>query len=108
MRFLLAALAALCLALPVRAQGTHTHAEHAAKAAAGTTYLGEVRRVSKDTKRVTLAHAPLKEFDMPAMTMAFPVRDAAALDKLKPGDKVRFALEKSGEDLVVTAIEPVR
>jgi Cu/Ag efflux protein CusF len=45
---------------------------------------------------------------MPAMTMAFPVKDAALLTNLKEGDKVRFALEKSGENLVVTRIEPVK
>jgi Cu/Ag efflux protein CusF len=101
-------LAALTLAMPAFAQGTHNHAAPAAKAASGTLYDGEVKRVSKDTKRVTIAHGPLTGFDMPAMTMAFPVKDAAALDKLKPGDKVRFALEKSGEDLVVTRIEPAR
>ena len=109
MKHLLAtALAALFLALPAFAQGTHNPAAPAAKAVSATPYEGEVKRVSKDTKRVTLAHGPLTGFDMPAMTMAFPVRDAAALDRLKPGDKVRFALEKAGEDLVVTRIEPVR
>jgi Cu/Ag efflux protein CusF len=91
---LAAALTALALASPAFAQGTF--------------YDGEVKRVSKDTKRVTLAHGPLTGFDMPAMTMAFPVKDPAVLDKLKPGDKVRFALEKAGEDLVVTRIEPAR
>lgn len=105
---LAAALAALTLTLPAFAQGTHNHTAPTAKAVSGTLYDGEVKRVSKDTKRVTLAHGPLTGFEMPAMTMAFPVRDAAALDKLKPGDKVRFALEKVGEDLVVTRIEPAR
>jgi len=94
--------------MPAYSQAPHNHPAPAAKAATSTLYDGEVKRVSKDTKRVTLAHGPLTGFDMPAMTMAFPVKDAAALDKLKPGDKVRFALEKAGEDLVVTRIEPVR
>jgi Cu(I)/Ag(I) efflux system periplasmic protein CusF len=101
-------LVALAAASPAFAQVTHNHAAPAAKAVAGTLYDGEVKRVSKDTKRVTLAHGPLTGFDMPAMTMAFPVKNAAELDKLKPGDKVRFALEKSGEDLVVSRIEPAR
>jgi len=101
-------LVALAAASPAFAQVTHNHAAPAAKAVPGTLYDGEVKRVSKDTKRVTLAHGPLTGFDMPAMTMAFPVRNTGDLDKLKPGDKVRFALEKSGEDLVVTRIEPAR
>jgi len=106
--FLAVAMTALTLGMPAFAQGTHNHAAPAAKAVSGTLYDGEVKRVSKDTKRVTLAHGPLTGFDMPAMTMAFPVKDAALLDQLKPGDKVRFALEKSGEDMVVTRIEPAR
>jgi Cu/Ag efflux protein CusF len=89
------------LAAPVLAQP-------ATKAAATEMYEGQVRRVNAETKRVTLAHGPLKAFDMPAMTMAFPVKDPAQLAKLKEGDKVRFALEKAGENLVVTRIEPVK
>jgi Cu/Ag efflux protein CusF len=108
MKTLAAAMLAGCFVLPAYAQAPHNHPAPAAKSAATTMYDGEVKRVSKDTKRVTLAHGPLKAYDMPPMTMAFPVKDAAALDKLKPGDKVRFALEKAGEDLVVTRIEPVR
>lgn len=108
MKSIAVAVLAGCFVLPVFAQTPHNHPAPAAKAAATTMYDGEVKRVNKDTKRVTLAHGPLTGLDMPAMTMAFPVKDAAALEKLKPGDKVRFALEKAGEDLVVTRIEPVR
>ncbi len=98
------------LATPSWAQSaaSHTHDAPAAKAASSEMYEGQVKRVNTDTKRVTLAHGPLKGFDMPAMTMAFPVKDPAMLAKLKEGEKVRFALEKSGENLVVTRIEPVR
>ena len=99
----------LALGAPAYAQSPapHAHGAPAAKASSEM-YEGQVRRVNKETRRVTLAHGPLKAFNMPAMTMAFPVKDAAALEKLKPGDKVRFALEKAGEDLVVTRIEPAR
>ena len=45
---------------------------------------------------------------MPAMTMAFPVKDAKQLAPLKEGDKVRFSLEQSGENMVVTRIEVVK
>jgi len=108
MKTIAVALLVGCFVMPACAQAPHSHPAPAAKAATATLYDGEVKRVSKDTKRVTLSHGPLTGLDMPAMTMAFPVKDAAALDKLKPGDKVRFALEKAGEDLVVTRIEPVR
>lgn len=109
MKSIAVALLAGCFVLPAYAQAPHNQPAPTAKpAAAATMYNGEVKRVSKDTKRVTLEHGPLTGFDMPAMTMAFPVKDVAALDRLKVGDKVRFALEKAGEDLVVTRIEPVR
>jgi Cu/Ag efflux protein CusF len=93
------------LALPVQAplaQGA------AVTKAASVMYEGQVRRVNVDARRVTLAHGPLKAFEMPAMTMAFPVKDPKQLAGLKEGDKVRFALEPSGQDLVITRIEAVR
>jgi Cu/Ag efflux protein CusF len=98
------------LALPAWAQpaASHNHGTPTGKATTSEMYDGQVRRVSKETRRVTLAHGPLTGFDMPAMTMAFPVKDPALLANLKEGDKVRFALEKSGENLVVTRIEPVK
>jgi len=43
---------------------------------------------------------------MPPMSMVFQVRDPALLDKLKPGDKIRFSAEKLEGAFVVTAIEP--
>ncbi len=100
----------LAPALPAVAQSAAPQAPGtmAAKAATSEMYDGQVRRVNKETRRVTLAHGPLKGFDMPAMTMAFPVKDPALLANLKEGDKVRFALEMSGENLVVTRIEPVK
>jgi Cu(I)/Ag(I) efflux system periplasmic protein CusF len=36
----------------------------------------------------------------------FQVKDAAMLDKLKPGDKVRFTVEKTAAGFVVTALQP--
>ena len=56
---------------------------------------GEVRRVDKGAKKVTLKHGPLKNLDMPAMTMVFEVREPTLLDKFKAGDKVRFVADKS-------------
>lgn len=104
---LAACLLGAVLALPVQAQAPQAPAAPAAKAAS-TIYEGQVRRVNAETKRVTLAHGPLKAFDMPAMTMAFAVKDPKQLAGLKEGDKVRFALEQAGQDLVITRIEPMK
>jgi Cu(I)/Ag(I) efflux system periplasmic protein CusF len=67
---------------------------------------GEVRKVDRETKKLTLRHGEIKSLDMPPMTMVFQVKDAAMLDKLKPGDKVRFAAEKTASGFVVTELKP--
>ena len=69
---------------------------------------GEVRKVDKPAAKLTIRHGELRNLDMPPMTMVFQVRDAALLDKVKAGDKVRFQAEKSGTAYVVTAIEVAR
>ena len=66
---------------------------------------GEVRRVDKDAKKITIRHGPLPKLDMPAMTMVFQVKDPAMLERVKPGDKVRFDAEKTGGAFTLTALE---
>ena len=66
---------------------------------------GEIRKVDKDTKKITIKHAEIKNLDMPGMTMLFQVKDPAMLDRVKPGDKVKFKAEKAGGAIVVTEIE---
>jgi len=108
--WLSAALLGLTLALPVQAQtaAPHAHGTPIAQAKSSEMYDGEVRRINNETSRVTLSHGPLKGFGMPPMTMAFTVKDAKQLATLKEGDKVRFALEQSGDNLVVTRIEAAK
>ena len=67
---------------------------------------GEIRRVDKDAKKLTIRHGPLQSLDMPAMTMVFQVADPAMLDQVKAGDKVKFQAEKIGGAFTVTKIEP--
>ncbi len=69
---------------------------------------GEVRKVNKDTGKMTIRHSEIKNLAMPPMTMVFQVKELALLDKAKAGDKVRFRAEEIGGALVVVAIEPVR
>ena len=66
---------------------------------------GEVRKVDKDAKKITLKHGEIKSLDMPAMTMVFQVPNAALLDKVKAGDKVKFKADKAGAGYAVTEIE---
>ncbi|MBC7733114.1 MAG: copper-binding protein [Bacteriovorax sp.] len=65
---------------------------------------GEIRKVDKSAKKLTIKHGPIKNLDMPGMTMVFQVKDAALLDKVKAGDKVRFTAEMIGGSVVVTDI----
>ena len=65
----------------------------------------EVRKVDKDAKKLTLKHGPIKNLDMPGMTMVFQVKDAALLDTLAVGDKIKVSVEQQQGAFVVTAIE---
>ncbi len=64
----------------------------------------EVRKVDKESKKLTLKHAAIKSLDMPGMTMVFQVGDAAFLDKIQAGDKVKFKAKKEGNAFVITEI----
>jgi Cu(I)/Ag(I) efflux system protein CusF len=104
---------AALLAGPVLAQQkAEDHAAHHASAPAAANAAdmsdGEVRKVDKDARKLTLKHGEIKNLDMPPMTMVFQVQDAALLDKVKAGDKVKFRAEKSASGYVVTAIEALR
>jgi Cu/Ag efflux protein CusF len=91
---------ALCLAL---AFGTPTLAQDSASLTDG-----EVRRVDKEARKITLRHGPIANLDMPGMTMVFQVSDPAVLDKVKVGDKVRFSAEKVNGQFTVNRLEPAQ
>lgn len=69
---------------------------------------GEVRKVNKETGKITLKHGPIENLEMPAMTMVFQVKDEAVLDQVKPGDKVRFRAENVKGAFTVTRIEAAK
>lgn len=66
---------------------------------------GEVRKVDKDARKITLRHSEIKKLDMPAMTMVFRVKEPSMLDKVKAGDKVKFRAEGTSGAFSVTEIE---
>jgi Cu(I)/Ag(I) efflux system periplasmic protein CusF len=81
-------------------------AAHAAVASAqAPSASGEVTRVNTRTKEITIRHEPIPHLDMGRMTMAFPVKNPAMLDRVKPGDKVQFTAEKVGNEAIITKIE---
>lgn len=95
------------------AQGSSEHQSHHAAGAATTSPAaamsdGEVRKVDKEQRKITLKHGPIANLDMPPMTMVFRAADPAMVDRVKAGDKVRFAAEKVGGEYTVTRIEPAK
>ena len=98
----------VALASPVIAQQkTEDHSAHHPAASASADMIdGEIRKVDKDAKKLTIKHGEIKNLDMPGMTMVFAVKDKAMLDKLKAGDKIRFVAENTASGLVVTDIRP--
>jgi Cu/Ag efflux protein CusF len=69
---------------------------------------GEVRRVDKEAKKLTIKHGPIPNLEMPAMTMVFQVKDPAMLEQVKAGDKVKFEAQKLGGVFTVTRIEQAK
>ncbi|AKJ27140.1 copper-binding protein [Caldimonas brevitalea] len=89
------------------ASSGHTHATTASTTTADLVE-GEVRKVDTANKKLTLKHGEIKNLSMPGMTMVFQVKDPSLLDKVKVGDKVRFAAEKSNSAFVVTELQLVQ
>jgi len=69
---------------------------------------GQVKKVDKAAGKVTLSHGPLTNLNMPAMTMVFKVSNAAWLDQMKAGDKIRFMADNVNGAVTVVHFEPAK
>lgn len=69
---------------------------------------GEVNTVDKQAGKIVIRHGPIANLAMPGMTMAFRVKEAAILDQVKPGDKIRFEVGKIKGAYTVLRVEPAR
>ena len=112
MKAVFATLVAALIASPLLAHDGEHH-DKVAQAQAGSSSSGmtdgEVRKIDKEAQKLTIRHGPMPQFDMPsAMTRVYRVKDAAMLERVKPGDKVKFQAEKIGGAFTVTKIEPVQ
>jgi Cu/Ag efflux protein CusF len=65
---------------------------------------GVVEKINFDAQTATIKHGDIKGV-MPGMTMDFPMRDAATLALLKPGDNIEFWLETGGESPVIVELK---
>ena len=81
-------------------------AEAKAKAASQAEMVdGEIRKINKNTGKITVKHGEIKSVEMPPMTMVFGVADKAMLEGLKEGDKVKFNVKQEGSNYTVTEIK---
>lgn len=88
--------------------GAH-HADASTAVAEAPMVDGLVKKVDKSAAKVTLAHGPLTNLGMTtAMTMVFRVKDAAWLDLMKDGDKIRFVADKVNGAFTIVAFEPAK
>ncbi len=78
------------------------------KASSNDMTQGEIRKIDKDAKKITIKHGEIKNLEMPPMTMVFQVRDLALLEKVRAGDKVQFKAMKDSGALMVTDLQPLR
>lgn len=74
------------------------------KADAGITARGVIETIGKE--EITLSHEPIPALDWPAMTMPFAVNPTVVTTGLKKGQTIQFTLEKKGDDLIITRIQP--
>lgn len=61
----------------------------------------EIKTIDAQAGKVTLKHGPIENLGMPAMTMAFPVKDRASLKDFKEGDSVSVTFDKVGNQPTV-------
>lgn len=87
-------------------QRMEAEAKAKAKAASqGEMADGEIRKINKNTGKITVKHGEIKSVEMPPMTMVFGVADKAMLEGLKEGDKVKFNVKQEGSNYTVTEIK---
>ncbi len=85
------------------AADTMEHMDHGAMHASADTVLtdGLVKKIDKNGGKLTITHGPLPN-GMPGMTMAFRVKNAAWLNKIREGQKIRFAID---EQMIINRLE---
>jgi len=81
-------------------QGGHeTHHGSATSADKTVTGDGKVVAIVPSANQLVIEHGAIKDF-MDAMTMGYPTEPASLLEGLKPGDRVRFAIDVNRKVIV--------
>lgn len=92
-------------ALPPADRPSATAADRHAHQATGELAEGEVLHIDKAAMRITISHGPIHDLGLPAMTFGFVLKDAALLETLRPGERIRFAADAIDGRFTVTKIE---
>lgn len=98
----------LLVALTPVAVYAASHPKAAQTASATGMTDGEVRKIDKGTRTITLRHGEIPNLNMPPMTMVFEAKEPTMLDKVKVGDKVKFKAANVGGTFTVTEIEAAK
>jgi Cu/Ag efflux protein CusF len=109
---LIIAVAAAAFSTHGMAQTDHSgHGSHTAMQMAGTPENqmdeGVVKKIDKAGAKVTVSHGAQKN-GMAAMTMVYRVKDASWLDKMKPGQKIRFTTDPADGGMTMLRFEAVK
>ncbi|HEY3433412.1 MAG TPA: copper-binding protein [Rhodocyclaceae bacterium] len=68
---------------------------------------GEVRKVEIAQKRITVKHGAIPNLGMDPMTMIFRVKDAKAIEGLRPGSRIQFKAVEIADVLYITELKPL-
>jgi Cu(I)/Ag(I) efflux system periplasmic protein CusF len=107
---LFALLCALVLAFQMPAMahdGKHDESAHVHRHSTGWVH-GEVIKIDKPRKHITIKHDAIESIAMEAMTMPFKVNRPALLNKVKVGNHVKFELEVLNDELSLIGMEVVK
>lgn len=66
---------------------------------------GTIKKIDTAQSKITVQHEPIKNLDMPSMTMIFFAPDASILEGLKAGDKKQFEFGDMNGRMVVKQIK---
>lgn len=66
---------------------------------------GVVDSLDKAGRKAVITHEPVPALNWPVMTMGFVFEDAALMNGLKPGDKIRFDFRNEGSTSIIVDLE---
>jgi Cu/Ag efflux protein CusF len=94
--------------MPMPDHGPHDTMSTPSQGDANALSEGEIKKIDKETGKLTVQHGPLANVNMPGMTMAFKAKDPAMLDQVKVGDKIRFRVERVNGAYAITKLESAK